>query len=351
MEKSLPFFIGAYEKDANYFSRDEEMIRLTTQANNRVNTILLGLPRIGKTTLIHQAADQLENKYGQVCLYLDILFTEDLKGFAKYFNSELSRKFPDKLKESSDVRSEREVEQLINLLFGFLDKQKQKVVICIDEFQQVIRYPEKNAITIMRNATQKLKNACFIFGCQSEYLLNDFFDDSKQGFFINFDLVQVNPIKQNAYSQFIRDNFSKYKIEISTDAVNFILRWTNRHTYYTQLLCKRLFDAGLKEIDIENVHEECGKILKENEPAYFMYRNLLSPVQWLLLKAIAKEEKVYHPTAKQFLMQNNIGTPANVQRALEALLNKEMVLASHDEKGRYFQVHNTFLSRWLEGLD
>jgi hypothetical protein len=92
-------------------------------------------------------------------------------------------------------------------------------------------------------------------------------------------------------------------------------------------------------------------MLNENEASYYIYRNLLAPMQWALLKAIAKEEKVYHPTARQFLQQHRVGTPANVQRALEALLNKEMVFVSQDEEGKYYQVYDCFLSRWLENLD
>ena len=38
------------------------------------------------------------------------------------------------------------------------------------------------------------------------------------------------------------------------------------------------------------------KLLKENEIAYFQFRNLLTNSQWGLLTAFAKEEKVYQPT-------------------------------------------------------
>lgn len=346
-------FITTFQSEPEFFcGREEEIIRLITIARDMVNTILLGPARMGKTTLIHKAFEKLNSKEEEFkCIYVDIHATENLKEFTKYFYDAILVTFPEKSPVNFDFTLPKQNEQLLLSLFDFLDKQNVKILIAIDEFQQLVKYPEKNTITILRQATQKLKNISFIFSCSNEYLLNDFFSDGKQLFFTNFDLLQLGGIKHSVYGEFIKDNFEKHKRSITEEAVNFILEWTRRHTYYTQSLCKRVFENNIKEIDIEHVHEECGRILQENESNYFIYRNLLSPVQWLIIKAIAKEEKVYHPTAKQFLMQHNIGTPANVQRALDALLSKEVVFAAHDEKGRYYQVFDCFLSRWLESLD
>jgi AAA+ ATPase superfamily predicted ATPase len=345
-----PFITTFYAESDRFCGREEEMIRLITIARDSVNSILLGPARIGKTTLIHRSFDKLRVKDEFKCLYVDIHATENLKEFTKSLYDSILQIFPEKSAVNFDFNLPKQNEQVLLSLFDFLDKQNVKVLIAIDEFQQIVNYPEKNTITILRQATQKLKNISFVFSCSNEYLLNDFFS-GRQLFFTNFDLLQLGGIRENTYAEFITENFEKHGRSITEEAVNFILEWTRRHTYYTQSLCKRVFESGIKEIDIEDVHEECGRILQENESNYFIYRNLLSPVQWLMLKAIAKEEKVYHPTAKQFLMQHKIGTPANVQRALDALLSKEVVFAAHDEKGRYYQVFDCFLSRWLENLD
>jgi len=45
------------------------------------------------------------------------------------------------------------------------------------------------------------------------------------------------------------------------------------------------------------VRQECNQLIAEHEQLFFQYRNLLTPVQWNLLEAIAKEGKVYQPTA------------------------------------------------------
>jgi AAA+ ATPase superfamily predicted ATPase len=349
--ESNPFITVSYPGSELFCGREEETIRLVTIARSTVNTILLGPPRMGKSALIGHVFRKLEQNNEFKCLYMDIHATENLKEFTKVLHEAILKAFPEKGPVNFDFTSPRQNENLVLSLFEFLDKRNIRIVIAIDEFQQITQYPEKNTISILRQATQKLKHISFIFSCSNEYLLNDFFSEGRQAFFTNFDLLQLAGIRHSDYSDFIKAHFEDNEKNISEEAVNFILEWTRRHTYYTQALCHQLFSKNISEIDIEQVHEECGLILQENESSYFIYRKLLSPVQWLLLKAIAKEEKVYHPTAKAFLQQHNIGTPANVQRALEALLSKEVVYAAHDERGRYYQVYDCFLSRWLEGLD
>ena len=75
---------------------------------------------------------------------------------------------------------------------------------------------------------------------------------------------------------------------------------------------------------------------------------MLTNIQWQLLKAIAKDEKVYAITSKKFSSNHQVGTASNIQRATEALLNKEMIYTEQDTKGTYFQVYDCFLMRWLQ---
>jgi hypothetical protein len=89
-------------------------------------------------------------------------------------------------------------------------------------------------------------------------------------------------------------------------------------------------------------------IFKENEAVYFTFRELLTGPQWDLLTAIAKVGKLYNPTAMGFIQKHNLGSAATVKRSLDSLLAKEMIFQENDEIGRYHQVYDLFLSRWLE---
>jgi hypothetical protein len=101
----------------------------------------------------------------------------------------------------------------------------------------------------------------------------------------------------------------------------------------------------------ENVRQICRSFISEQEPLFFQYRNLLTPIQWNLLKAIAREGKIYQPNSKDFIEKHKLGIPANIQRAMESLLNKEMIYKGNDSTGAYYTVYDVFLSRWMEKLE
>lgn len=49
-----------------------------------------------------------------------------------------------------------------------------------------------------------------------------------------------------------------------------------------------------------------------------------------------------------FLRKYEIGTASNVQRSLDALLQKEMVFREEDEIGSYIRVYDYLLARWFQ---
>jgi hypothetical protein len=49
------------------------------------------------------------------------------------------------------------------------------VVIAIDEFQQILEYPEKQTYACLRSVVQQLKNVCFVFSGSQQPLMTDLF--------------------------------------------------------------------------------------------------------------------------------------------------------------------------------
>lgn len=346
-----PFHIGDFNAKAEYCPRTEEFQQLLQNTQMGVNTILLGIKQLGKTTLLQQLIRHTENENNRRCIYININPTSTIEDFTRLLVGGIIKEFREIKSNNIDLLSNRYPVHLLHNILESLDKHNKKTVIVIDDFQQIVNYPDNTALQQFQSTIQKLKHIHFIFCCSNELVLNELAGNENQAFFANSDLLQLHSIKPSDYNMFISWLFNNNGQAVSEEALEFILNWTRCHTFYTQSLCRRIFTHNLPEIELEDVHAECGRILSESESTFYTYRNLLSPVQWILLKAIAKEEKVYHPTAKQFLQEHNIGTPANVQRALDALLTKEMIYSARDENGRYYQVYDCFLSRWLENLD
>jgi len=64
--------------------------------------------------------------------------------------------------------------------------------------------------------------------------------------------------------------------------------------------------------------------------------------------AIAKEGFVSEPQAQNFLKKHKIGAASSAQKALKALLDKEMIFSLETPEKTVYRVYNVFLMRWLE---
>jgi hypothetical protein len=366
-----PFPVMGYYGAALFCDRQQETKLLQSNALNGINTILLAERRMGKTGLLHHTFNLQPNKCTGI--YVDIFATTCLKDFTNVLASAILQAYPEKksigkkllitLKSlrpifsfdslsgvpevSFDFAQAKQFEHSLTQLLKFLDAQNKIIIIAIDEFQQILQYPEKNVEAYLRTLIQQLKNVRFIFSGSSQHLLADMFNNVKRPFFSSSQSLYLNEINATLYFNFIKEKFNNHKKNISPEAIDFILEFTHRHTYYTQALCNKIFSTGLKKIEIADAQRAANKILNENEAIYFQYRSLLTTNQWQLLTAIAKSDKVYQPSAKKFIQQYHLGTPANVQRSLESLLNKEMIFSKKDDTGNYYRVYDCFLLRWL----
>lgn len=369
-----PFLTNGYESPSSFCDRINETNILIRNVQNGMNTTLFSMRRMGKTGLLHHTIYQLERKRQAYGIHIDIFATQNLQDFTNQLASSILQKFPQKVgfgkqfiefikrlhpiisydnltgqpEITFDYNQTKRHETSIEQILKFLDSQKKLCVIAIDEFQQITHYPEKNVEALLRTYIQKLKNVRFIFSGSHKHLLHDLFNDVKRPFFASTQMLNLGSIDKKMYAAFILKKMLEHKKNITTEAIDYILEFTNTHTYYTQVLCNRIFATGVKKIDLNFATYHSHQILQEQEGIYYQYNKLLTNIQWQLLKAIAKDEKVYAITSKKFSSNHQVGTASNIQRATEALLNKEMIYTEQDTKGTYFQVYDCFLMRWLQ---
>lgn len=371
-----PFLISGYRGSTYFCDREEETEHIIKNIQNGVNTTLLSIRRIGKTGLIHHVFNKIQTKKLSVCIYIDLYATQNLNELIEKIATSFVKSFPEKQSAgkklmhvmkglrpviqfdglsgepqiSFDFTQESQMNHSLQSLFAFLENQQLQVVIAFDEFQQINEYPEKNTEAILRTIIQPLTNIQFIFSGSSKHLLMDIFNNSKRPFFASTQAIQLGFIPSEKYSAYIQQHFESNKKNISADAIQFILTWTKRHTYYTQVVCNRVFSLEIKTITVTDVQRACNQILTEQEVIFYQYRNLLTAGQWNILKAIAKEGKVYQILEKKFIQKHSLSTTSSIQRSITSLLQKEMIYEEQEEKGSYYSIYDCFLSRWLEKI-
>lgn len=370
-----PFIIKSYTSKELFCDRESELETLIRNCQNGIDTTLISQRRMGKSALIYRLFDEMEEqKIDFHTIYTDIYATRSLSDFIKFIaeavlkafpeNSNFGRKFMvfikslrpmityDSISGEPQVQilyqSEHEKEHTLKGLFDFLDSQDKKILLAIDEFQQIREYPEKNIEELLRTYIQRVKNIQFIFCGSKKHMMIDIFANAKKPFYSSTQFITLDKIPWDKYHAFISHLFELNGRKIESDAVDYILEWTKRHTYYTQSLCNLIFSSGVKTISIAEVKEACVQILQMNETIFLQYRSLLTAGQWNFMIAVAKEQSVSQITAKAFLAKYDIGTPANSKRIVTALADKELIMENITKEGTSYAVYDLFLSRWLE---
>ena len=366
-----PFPATGYYGPAYFCDREEELDKLIRNIQGGNSTVLIALRRLGKTALIRHLYYHLRSKY--ITLYMDILPTESLSDMLNQLSMAMASRFPERStlgkKIWQMIRSLRPVvsfdalsgaplisikatpeasRKSISELFSVLEEQSMPVVIAIDEFQQILEYPEKQTDAWLRSMAQRLRNVCFIYSGSQQHLMTDLFANPERPFFRSSQFLKLGKLPEETYRDFILDKFLKHGKVIPEESVAEILKWTEIHTYYTQLLCNRVFLTTGKQVTSESWKEEADKILKEQEFVFFGYREMLTKPQWELLKAIALTGKVYQPTASDFIFRFNLGNSATVLRSLNALLKMELIYRENDQEGKsYYGIYDILFARWL----
>ena len=364
-----PFPILDYISPEYFCDREAETGKIISALKNGRNITLLSIRRMGKTGLIKNVFHQLKRQKNLKLIYLDILKTESLNDFIRIFANELlkneNKSFLKKLSKlvagikgkivfdeitgmpeiEIDYHSDhKESEKSLDKIFEYLAEQKEKYYIAIDEFQQIINYPEKNTEAILRTYIQAQHKDYFIFSGSSKHILVSMFNDYGRPLYQSSDILNLERLDTEIYSNFIYKHFNSYNISISKELILEYLNKLDIYTFYVQFFFNRLFSTGEKTITSELAQKTLNDIIKEKEYVYINYRNILSKMQYSVLMAIAKENGVSKPNSSYFLRKYNFIQPSSVNKAIKALHDKEMIYKENNK----IKVYDVFLSMWLK---
>jgi AAA+ ATPase superfamily predicted ATPase len=366
-----PFIIKGYAGRNWFCDREDEVQRLLNAIFNQRDMTLVSLRKMGKTGLIHYLFDILEEEKKYETIYFDILHTQDLNSFINALATVIyqlkkpaGRKIRDFLTSfrylrpaisvdplsgaptvSLTIQGETSQQTTLLELFSLLRERSAicPIVLAIDEFQQVGFYPERNTEAILRGITQTMPDIRFIFSGSNQSMLMRMFGDATRPFYQSTEMIYLEEIPVESYREFIKQHFLANNRQVDESAIEALLEWTRRHTWYLQFVCNRIFETG-KDLNDQTLREVMTDILLSFEPFYLEYRTLLTRHQWQMLKAVAQSGSAATITSGDFIRSNNLTNASTVKRSTESLKEKEMI---YQRDGRYF-VYDVFLSRWLE---
>lgn len=373
-----PFIIkGAIP--AKYFcDRVKETEILTNHIHNGRNVVLTAPRRIGKTGLIAHCFQTPKWEEEYYVFFIDILETSSLRDLTFALGRQIFETLKPKSKQMVDlfvqtVRSIsgefgydiltgmpkftlslgaiRNPEYTLAEIFEYINQADKRCLIAIDEFQQIVHYPEKNIEAILRTHIQHCTNADFIFAGSERHILEEMFNLPSRPFYASTANMNLEAISQDIYTEFVLAHFQEFNKHIEATSVEYVYRMFDGNTYCMQKVMNVAF-AMTEENELCTqaiVEQAINDILSENERNYKNRLSLLTPKPKELLIAIAKEGKASRVTSGDFVRRYHLTSSSSVQSALKQLLADDWITYTANEQGqKQYLLSDPFLSRWVQ---
>ena len=347
------FVYGSAVEGENFTDRVSETKRLKANFEHGVNTLLISNRRIGKTSLVRHVKKLVNSKKVSI-VYLDIFDcrseydfynklasavlqqtatkTEIFLQNAKTFLSRVSPKIslsPDPTMDFSVslgiTEKDYSPEQILNLAESIAQKQGKKIVVCIDEFQQIGEFPESLTVQKrLRGVWQLQQNVSYCLFGSKKHLLTNIFQRKDMPFYQFGDAIYLSIIETKNWVPFICQKFQKQNLIISEDLAKRICIEVENYSSYVQQLAWNVMLNTNREVSEEIIEKAMNELIAQNSALFMQQTEGLSSFQMNMLRAIASD--IHNGfTTKKVLAEYNLGTKSNISRIQKTLIDRDLV--------------------------
>lgn len=370
-----PFQYGGVVGGDAFCNRRRERADLLRAMENGEKLFVYSERRMGKTSLVRLVLDRLA-KRSYLGVYVDLWPTDGEESFVAALARGLAEAMgptPDKVLDAArtffgrltpSLTLDTEGKTVVN--FGLhrgtkvgpaLDEVlaapariakegKRKVVIVLDEFQQVMEYGSDLVERRLRSVIQHQADVSFIFLGSRKHLIQKMFLDGARPLYRSAGHYPLGAIAEDEWLPFIWERFHNAKRRITDEQIREIVRLTEGHPFYTQHLCHALWelsDVG-RPVPDAAIAEAVATLLDRERYAYTTLWESLTANQRRFLEGLARSSEPVQPFASEFLQRHGLGTASSAQRAVESLLSRDVI----DRDGGSFTILDRFLRLWIQ---
>lgn len=368
-----PFTIFGYAGKEYFCDRENETKELIAALRNGRNVTLRSPRRVGKTGLIQHVFAQLAQTNPEIkCFYVDLFATHSMDELVtelgkavigqldtplqkaenyvvKFFQSCRLYFSTDPLTGSPKLGLDLVTDNpavTLEEIFTYIRKSERECYIAIDEFQQILAYPQTNVEALLRTHVQQCPNVRFIFSGSKQHLMFDIFNSPKRPFFRSTDKITLDVIDEQTYYAFAERWLQTVGTHLPEEIFHDIYQRASGYTWYVQYVLNRLFEMQPKEVSEEDEMACLNYIVQREEDDYRKMLSLLTNNQAQVLRAVAKEKVVEAPTSTAFLKKYNLPAMSSVKRVIDFLMDKEYIYHTNDG----YIIYDRFMAIWLQRI-
>ena len=355
--RTNPFSFGNPVQGEYYLQRPELRSTVVGFIENRINVVLIGPRRFGKTSFVLDLLQSLEKNH--VCIFADIFNITSHRDFLQQMlraiktKSTLGQRFKEwaegmtRLKPrlgwdtaadgqmsfslSVDVTSDHDIKETIQDVLSGLKSLGRNVVVAIDEFQKIAELEEQGWLeATLRSQMQQLTNTAFVLTGSRQGIIRDMLNNQSRPFYRSAQPIEF-PVFGEEFTNWIIQRFSGVGVNCNRAAIEKLRADVQNTPNYVQMACFHLVAQGVTNVTTSEVESVLKTMVRQNSYAYQTLLNSMTLMQQRVLRLAAKEgEQIY---AKGMLKKYEITSGPALASALKTLKNKQ-ILDESSTKGR-----------------
>lgn len=372
-ENEAPFVFGVRVEGDTFTDRKEETKRLKMNFLYGVNTILISPRRMGKTSLVEKVSSMVECESLKIAK-IDAFGCRSENDFINAFATAVVRatsakweewienaktflsRFVPKISIGQDPISDFSIaleynnsntvtEDILQLPETIAKRKGIKIVICIDEFQQIADFPDSLTFQKkLRSIWQLQRNVSYCLYGSKKHMMETMFQSQSHPFYRFGDIFYLNKIAESDWVEFICNRFKVTGKEISPELATEICSVTDRYSSYVQQLSWLVWLRTTFRATKEDVEYGIDHMLDACEPLFIQQTESLSSYQMNFLRALTDGVTTGF-TRSEVLNNYQLGTAANISRLKKALTEKDLIALTAPKK---LQISDPILALWLK---
>ena len=377
MSKNIdsPFVFGVRVEGDTFTDRREETERLKSNFTYGVNTILISPRRMGKTLLVDKVCSLVESENIKIAR-IDAFGCRSENDFINAFATAVVRATSNKWEEWMENAkvflsrfvpkisfgqdpindfslsleyniSNQTAEDVLRLPEVIAQSKGYRIVVCIDEFQQIGDFKDSLAFQKkLRGIWQLQSHVSYCLYGSKKHMMEQMFQNQSYPFYRFGDFFYLSKISEEDWVKYICQRFELTGKHISEELAREICLVTDRYSSYVQQLAWFVWlrTADSSEATSDDVEYGINCLLDACEPLFIQQTEDLSAYQMNFLHALANG--VHNGfTQSAILKDYSLGTAANITRLKKALVDKDLIMATGP---RYLEISDPILTLWLK---
>lgn len=372
-ENEQSFVFGVSVSDYNFIGRKEEIRRLKMNFEEGINTILISPRRWGKTSLVRKVCEVVDRKK-VIPVFVDIFKCKTEYEFynalaeavlkqtaskaelwmdnARDFIARLSPKVSFSPEPNSEFALSLGIspkthapEEILSLAEEIAQKKQKRIVVCIDEFQQIGEMADSVSIQKRLRSVwqhQRLTSYC-LFGSKKHTMMN-VFQKRNMPLYQFGDFKFLDKIPTETWVEYIVQHFKDRQRTISAEQAAKICQLVDNYSSYVQQLSWLVFsliDEGQVVTD-EHFKQGVKDLLNSQEQLFMQQIEPLTAYQMNFLRCILSgHHDDFGETAVREEFQ--LGSVSNITRLKTALVDKDIVEMS----GKRYYITDPVFALWF----